>query len=242
MSKPDILTIDIETSPHDAWSFRVWGTNILPFHIKTPTKMLSYAYKINEGKTVYRMHEDDDFLSLLYDELSNADAVVTYNGDKFDLKHINREFIEAGYTPLRPIPSIDLLKTVKKRFDFPHNKLDYVARVLLDEKKLDTGGFDLWPAFMAGEPAALARMKRYNKKDTVLTWKLYKFLRPWIINHPFLGADKTIDDADMVYECPVCSHKNRQVPDIQRRTRCFAIRQVRCDDCGHWFDGKRTKL
>jgi uncharacterized protein YprB with RNaseH-like and TPR domain len=240
-----ILTLDIETSPIEAYAWNVWQQNIAAGQIKEPTYMLSYALKVNNGKTVYRSFRDSDFLDVLYAHMTVADAIVTYNGDKFDLLHINREFIEAGYPPLRPVPSIDLLKVVKKNFKFPHNRLDYVCSVLLGEKKLETGGFDLWPEFIKGEPKALRTMERYNKRDTSLTWRLYKFLRPWIRNHPYVGkADTCIADADMVYECPVCGSIASQREQQQRRTRCFAIRQVRCEseDCGHWFDGKRKKI
>ena len=61
--KARILTLDIETSPHDAWSFNVWKTNILPMHIKEPTKMLTWAAKFHgEKKIYYRSFRDDDFL------------------------------------------------------------------------------------------------------------------------------------------------------------------------------------
>ncbi len=236
-----IITLDIETAPAQSYHWRFWNENIGIGQNIRPTYMLSYVLKVNNGKCVYRKHDDPDFLTVLYDTLEQADAIVTYNGDKFDMPHVHRELVEAGYTPLRPVPSIDLIKTVKKRFKFASNRLDYVCSVLLGERKLDTGGFDLWPAFMNGDPKALKLMRRYNIKDVNLTWKLYKYLRPWIINHPYLGGFAEIGDDEIHYECPVCNF--HQFPDNhQRRTRCFAIRQIRCDDCGHWYDGKRKKL
>lgn len=239
-----VLTLDIETSPHEGYAFQVWQANIMPSQIINPTYILSFAAKWKgdaQRNVVYKTCFDGDMHDKLHSLMNEADLIVGYNSDKFDLRQINREFVERGFFPTRPIPSVDVLKVVKKHFAFPHNRLDYVAQRILGETKLETGGFELWPAFMRQEPAALKLMKRYNTKDTVLTEKLYLKLLPWITNHPYMGGGNVvIDDADVVYECPACggTHHHRD----QRRTRCFAIRSNQCQSCGTWFDGKRKKL
>lgn len=242
-----ILTLDIETSPHEAYSFEVWQTNILPYHIIAPTAMLTWAAKWIDDPvkaTIYRTFRDEDFHETLYEALNEADLVIGYNHDKFDLRHINREFVEAGYAPPRPFATVDMLKVVKQRFNFPHNKLSYVASVILGETKLETGGFDLWPSFMEGDQNALKIMRRYNIKDTVLTEKLYKHLRPWVRNHPYIasaGEVIEIPDRTQAYHCPACG-SNKVDRERPRFTRCFAIRQLHCQKCEHWFDGRRMKL
>lgn len=240
-----ILTIDIETSPHNAYAFQVWQANIAAGQIIEPTYMLSWAAKFlgePQSKTVYRAHFDDDCLSLLHEMLMEADMIVSYNGDKFDMRHINREFVEAGLPRTRPLPSVDMLKVVKKMFAFPHNRLDYVARVVLGERKLETGGFDLWPAFMNGEPKALATMKKYNIHDVVITEKLYKKLRGWIPNHPYaIDLDVVFNDDASDYQCETCGSKKVTLHK-PRRTRCYAIRTLQCDSCGAWRDGIRKKV
>jgi DNA polymerase elongation subunit (family B)/DNA-directed RNA polymerase subunit RPC12/RpoP len=238
-----ILTLDIETSPNEAYTFGMWNVNIGHKMLMEPTYMLSFAAKfLGEKEMFFKTCYDEDMHDVLYDLLADADAVVTYNGDKFDMKHINREFIERGYGPPRPLASIDLIKTVRGRFNFPSNRLDYVCSVLLGENKLETGGFDLWPAFMKGDEKAIKTMRRYNIKDVRLTERLYKYLIPWIKNHPHVGRIATeIDDADTVYQCPSCGspYTTKARP---RRTKCYAVRVVNCNSCGSWFDGKRTKL
>lgn len=238
----NILTVDIETSPNKAWSFGVWQTNIAPGQLIDPTYMLSFAAKwVGDKKVVYRSCHEENMLETLHVMMSRADMIVTYNGDSFDLKHINREFALAGLTRVRPSHSMDLFKIVKATFKLPSNKLDYVCSYFLGERKLDTGGFDLWPAFMEQEPAALRLMQRYNKRDVVLTEKLYMFLRPWIKNHPYGGETPEIPDLTSDYTCPACgSHKVEL--DRPRRTRCYAVRVVHCNDCGNWFDGRRKKI
>lgn len=242
MKFPKILTLDIETNQHRG---RFWGTfkqNIDPMRIDSPTRTLTWSAKWLGGAAV-AMHEDDpQFLERLYDMLDKADAVITYNGDGFDLPHLRREFIRAGYPPLRPIVSIDLYRIVKKLFKLPSYRLDYVAYWLFDERKLETGGIGLWDGVEAGEEKAIRKMLRYNIKDVRLTERVYKHIKPWMTNHPhLLNKDVFIDDAHVDYACASCGskHVSRERP---RRTRCYAIRLVRCTNCGHWQDGKRTKL
>ncbi|NIV35232.1 MAG: hypothetical protein GWN58_38990, partial [Anaerolineae bacterium] len=40
--------------------------------------------------------------------LDEADAVVHYNGKKFDIPTLNREFVKYGFTPPSPYKQIDL--------------------------------------------------------------------------------------------------------------------------------------
>jgi hypothetical protein len=239
-----ILTIDIETSPINSYVWSLFGSNFIPLdRIIAPTRMICYAAKFLGEKEVYfGDFRDPNFLKDLYVLLDNADAVCTYNGEAFDMKHINREFAEAGFGPPRPLASIDLFKTVKQNFKFPSNKLDYVAGVLLGVHKTETGGFGLWPAYMKGEVKARKTMERYNRQDIRITERLYKFLRPWVKNHPHVGeVPEWTCFGKETFECPVCAHK--KVNDMGvRRTRCFAIRQCRCAKCGHWYEGKRKKI
>ena len=204
-----ILTLDIETSPMDCYAWSAWQQNILPNQIKTPTEMLTWAaHWLGEpkGKVIYRMIDDQDFLTKLHELLDEADMTVGYNHGKFDHRHINREFVIHGLPPTRPVPMVDMLKVVKKQFLFPHNRLDYVASQVLGERKLETGGFDLWPEFLHGSPKAKRTMRKYNIQDTMLTERLYKKLRPWVPNHPHVGDfDVRLSDRATDYSCEVFS-------------------------------------
>lgn len=239
-----IFTFDIETSPHEGYHWGVWQQNIAPGQIIVPTGMMTWAGKwLGEREITYRTWDDADFHELLKEKLEAADLIVGYNHDKFDLRHVNREFLERGISPPRPCATVDLLKIVKQRFNFPHNRLDYVASRILGETKLETGGFDLWPAFIRGESKARKIMGKYNRQDVRLTEKLYVRLRPWITNHPHCGpvGMHTVADDGIAYECPAC--QSTQIYCARpRRTRCYAIRVLKCLDCGVWFDGKRKKL
>lgn len=238
-----ILTLDIETTPNEGYFWRAFKTNIASNHLNVPAEMLSYAAKWLGHKHVVVRRQDEGryFLETLWELINQADAVVTYNGDGFDLKHINREFARNGFPPARPVASIDLYKTVKTQFSLPYNSLDYACEYFLGKRKLDTGGFELWRGVMEGNEAAWKKMLRYNKRDTQLTEELYIFLRPWIRQHPFVSETPELPDLASDYCCPACASKKVEL-HRPRRTRCFAIRQVRCMTCGNWFDGKRKKI
>src|SRR5690606_41747736 len=89
--------------------------------------------------------------------LSAADAVIHFNGQRFDIPHLNREFVEAGLTPPSPYSQIDLLKVVKKNFRFPSNKLDYVTKKLGLDHKVQNGGHQLSVKGMADQIGGATR-------------------------------------------------------------------------------------
>jgi hypothetical protein len=193
-TQPQVLVVDIETSPILA---RVWGTfdvTINPDMIVEPSRMLCFAANWYPAKRVDVYCEWDDdghrgMVAALWELLDRADIVVGYNSDKFDLKHINREFILAGLTAPSPYQTIDLIKTVRGRFKFPSNRLGQIGQSLDIGAKLDTGGWKLWQAVLDGDDKARAKFARYCKTDVVLTSTLLATLANggWIKGLPHAG-------------------------------------------------------
>lgn len=167
--------------------------------------------------------------------INEADVVVHYNGSKFDLPHLNREFLLAGLPPPAPVQEIDLLKVVKKKFRFTSNKLDHVAQQLGIGSKVSHEGHELWVKCMEGDPEAWERMELYNRGDVILTEDLYKRLLPWIENHPHIGL--YADDEEC---CPNCGGH-----DLEKRGFSFTgvskFQRFRCKQCGRWSrSGRRV--
>jgi hypothetical protein len=194
VTKPNVLVIDIETSPHLAWTFSTWDTNISPDMIVEPSRVLCFAASWYPAKRVdvYCEWDDDGHRGMvreLWDLLDRADIVVGYNSDGFDLKHINREFILAGLTPPSPYQTIDLIKTVRQRFKFPSNRLGQIGQSLDIGAKLDTGGWKLWQAVLDGDEKARKKFARYCKGDVALTSDLLATLANsgWIKGLPHAG-------------------------------------------------------
>lgn len=164
----------------------------------------------------------------IYDLLNEADAVIHYNGTKFDIPTLNKEFLLYGMTPPAPYKQIDLLRVAKNQFRFPSNKLDYVAQALGLGKKTKHIGHELWIKCMAKDKEAWATMEEYNRNDVVLLEKVYDKLKPWIKHHVNHG----------VYESGVCC-TNCGSLNYKRSgwayTQANKYQRYFCKDCGSWF-------
>lgn len=164
--------------------------------------------------------------------MSDADALVTYNGNFFDLPKLDGAFVENGLGPVPPIASIDLFQTVKK-LGYQCNKLAFIGPYLKIGEKVKHEGFSLWRSCLEGDRKAWERMKKYNIQDVELLDGLYMKLRPFIRNHPYLSATTG--------KCPACQSDNAESRG-HRRTKTLVIQRLRCYDCGVWYDGNRVRL
>jgi DNA polymerase elongation subunit (family B) len=228
-----VLILDIETSPIDAYTWGIWQQNVGLSQIKAPTRMLSWAAKWEADDEVTfaseRTHTHRNMVLDIYDLVNEADAIVHYNGTAFDMKHLNREFIEQGLAPPLKYKNIDLLRVVKSQFKFPSNKLDYVAGVLLGEHKLDTGGFGLWVRVLEGDTEAWMQMEEYNCEDVRLTERLYHRVQGWIPAHP--NRALWIEDQDDPH-CPNCGSGSVVLKGVERPARVNSYHRYKCNDCG----------
>ena len=168
-----------------------------------------------------------------HEMMSEAEIVITYNGDKFDLKKLEGEFLLAKLPPPPPITSVDVLKQVRK-FGFFMNRLGFIAPFLGLGKKLEHEGMGLWIKVIDGDPKAQARMAKYCKQDVILLEKLYVRIKPYIRNHPHTGKTKG-------QACGSCGSEKLQSRGV-RRTKFFEIQRIHCQSCGSWSDGKRKKV
>jgi len=232
------LTLDIETSPNlaDVWS--LWNVNVGLSQLRQTGKVIAFAAKWHGSKRV-EFYSDfhnghADMVSAAHDLLNSTDVVIHYNGTKFDLPHLRREFLLADLAPHKPVAEVDLLNVVRRKFRFVSNKLDHVTRELGLAGKVAHSGHDLWVRCMANDPSAWALMKRYNVGDVKLTEELYDRLLPWIHNHPSAGLYTYLDPMTCVL--PGCGGK------LQRRgrrvTALSIYQQFQCTSCGAWSRGK----
>jgi len=235
MTEPRILYFDLEWKPATAYVWRMWDENVGPDQLIDAGGLLCFsAIWGDTGELIFASEwEDghDEMVKILYDLICEADALVTYNGDKYDIPKANGEFLLAGLAPPPPPTSIDLVKTVKK-MGFVMNRLAFIGPFLKIGAKVKHEGFPLWTAVMDGDEKAQNRMKRYCIQDTKLLLTLYKKIKPYIRNHPFIGDRGA---------CGACKshvlHKRGY-----RRTKNFRIERLQCQTCGSWQDGKREKL
>lgn len=233
-----VLLLDIETKPTKVYVWRAYGEqHISPEQVVDNGGIICVGAKWLGEKETHLFsdweHGHETMLMLVHEMMSYADAIVTYNGDKFDLPILRGEFILTGLKDIPPSTSIDCIKTVRK-FGFFMNKLQYISQRFKIGEKIKHEGFALWTAVMSGDKAAEKRMAKYCVQDVRLLEKLYLFIRPYIRNHPHMGKVGAA-------ECGACGSKHVHSRGT-RRTRAFKIQRLQCQDCGSWQDGTRKKV
>lgn len=233
---PKVLFIDIEWAPAVAYVWKMWDENISPEQLIDNGGMLCFcAHFDGEPEWQFYSRWKDGQVGMAKAAkrlLEAADAVVTYNGDKYDLPKIQGEILLAGLTPPPPPTSIDVLKAVKK-FGFVMNRLAFIGPLLGAGKKVAHHGFGLWKDVLAGDAAAQATMRRYCIQDVKVLKTVYHRIRPFITKHPHMGESKR--------ECGNCQSNKVQSRGF-RRTKTYQIQRVQCVACGAWQDGTRTKV
>lgn len=236
-----ILFLDIETSPNTAHVWSLWKTTVSINQIMEPGEMLCWAARWHGSRTTAFASKHADgkqaMLERIHALLDEADVVVHYNGKRFDMPTLNKEFVLAGMRPPSPYKQIDLLDTVKSTFRFASNKLDYVAQQLGLGKKQSHEGHTLWVKCMAGDATAWRTMERYNKQDVLLLIKLYERLLPWIANHPNRAL---YDPAQAEVSCPNCGGTHLQKRG-KSTTAAGTWQRYQCVGCGAWAKGEKLE-
>lgn len=159
------LIIDIETRPTLAYVWRPYKENVSVDQVVDPGGVMSFAakwYGEPNSKTVFYSDFHDGHDAMLWkahDLLDEADIVMHFNGRKFDIPHLQREFMENAMLPPAPYKQVDLLEVVKKQARFFMNRLAHVAPQLGLKGKVEHEGFPLWLKCMDGDAAAWKRMK-----------------------------------------------------------------------------------
>ena len=129
-----ILLLDIECAPNLATVWGIWQQNVALNQLLESSYTLCYAAKwYGESKIMFDSIYKTDrktMLKSIHALMEEADVIVHYNGLRFDIPMLNKEFLEAGMHPPSPVKHIDLLRVVKSNFRFVSNKLDYVSQRL----------------------------------------------------------------------------------------------------------------
>lgn len=228
--QPRILTIDIETSPNLVYAWGLWDQNIGVSQLVEPSRVLCVAAKWYGDQRVLFFDERGgrgEMAGAVWDLLDQADIVVGYNHEQFDLPHLHREFILAGLLPPSPAQQIDLLRVNRRRFKWVSNRLGYVADSLGIGEKLETGGQSLWSAVLAGDEKAWAKFRRYNIQDVRLTEQLFDVLAPWI-KLPHRGQW-----TGRMSCCYSCGSADLLVVGVVYG-RAVAYPKAQCAGCGAW--------
>lgn len=236
-TKPKILLLDIETAPNIAY---VWGANkqyVNPEWISANGYVLCWTAKwLGEKEVTFkRLHKGKpiSLLEPIHRLLSEAHIVVHYNGKRFDIPTLNKEFLLRKMSPPAPFKQVDCLQTMWNTFFFPSNKLDYITKTLGIGEKMRHAGPQLWIDCMADKEEAWKKMEAYNRHDVTLLEKLYIRLLPWIRSHPNVAA--IVGTAS----CPTCGSEDF-MRDGSHLAQVLKYERYQCGSCGSWFRDTKT--
>ena len=84
-----------------------------------------------------------------------------------------------------------------------------------------------------GDKEALDKLIVYNRNDVIILEKLYLRTRRYYKNPPMLGDREEIS-------CPTCASKKYQRRGIAVTRQGKKLRRYQCQNCGHWFRGKKA--
>ena len=226
-----LLVIDIETAPHLGWFWGLFKQNIGINQIEKPGRVLCFAARWHgEDETMfYSEHQRggaERMVRAAHRLMLEADGIVGWNSQRFDCRWLNKEFKQAELRRPAGYKHVDLMRSVKKYQYQPSYKLDYNARFLGLDGKVQTGGFDLWRDCMAGDRDAWKLMEEYNRHDTNLTDEVLTDMRQggWVHGLPNLS----VYGGDV---CPDCGSAHLKA-DGYYETRTRLYQQWVCLDCG----------
>lgn len=248
-----VLTIDIETSPHLAYTFSTRQAYITPIQVVEPTRMLSFAAKWEDSSRVLFSSEFDfngeypyiqevrdlrhfEMVQDAFYLLDEADVVVGYNSDHFDLRHLRREFRLAGLGQPSPFASVDLYKVIKREEEWMSHKLAYITQRYHLTGKMENDGWPLWIGCLAGDPKMWRQMRRYNKRDVVTTEELFHAIPdlPSMLPALALYDDEPLEEG----MCPVCRAPGQSRGYAYTKTRRYP--RYYCTTDMKWFRGSKS--
>ena len=243
-----ILHLDIETAPNDVHVWGLFRQNVSIKQVLASGYTLCWAAKWDDKRPTYfnsiKKTSRRQMVEHVHELIDEADAIVHYNGTRFDMPTLNWEFLKLGLAPPSPYDNIDLYLACRRKFKAASLKLDFVVNELGLGGKTNHKGHQLWIDCMrlkgvseADYLKAWRVMERYNKQDVVLTERLYHELLPWITTHP--NRNVFNNNGDMV--CVTCGSTHLQKRGT-RKKRAGMYQQYQCQSCSRWMTGTRNIL
>ena len=242
---PRILFFDIETTPMISYTWGRWKQNVSLDQTIQESYMLCWSASWLSDNTVFGdcltpeeaiKGDDTRIVESLWYYVNEADILVAYNGDAFDVKKINGMFFLKGLNPPSPFKVVDPCKVARSKFNFSSNKMDALANYLGIPTKMNTD-FNLWKQCMNGNKESLDYMFDYNKKDVAILKEIYIKMLPYINNHPNV--------ANYIGETMACTHcgeteKYEKLDGYYYYTNTNKYQLYRCLTCGSLFRDRKA--
>lgn len=254
MADPRIVLFDLETIPDLQQALENWCdlSAFTPRHrpgmSASVSSICSFGYRIfGEKKSIginawdfsswrRNVNDDSELCASALSVIENADALVTFNGKRFDEKFFLARLAINGLTIPRKIVHIDLCQVVSQNMFLLNNRLKTVAKYLIGDSKLEHDGWPLWVKVHGGverkrDVDAEKLMSKYNLKDVDLMVPLFKLFRPRLTQIPNYNLFSVAQGAKPV--CPFCGSTRMQGRGgYYGKTKVY--RKYWCRDCGGW--------
>ena len=172
------------------------------------------------------VNDDLEVVKRAREILQDADAIVTHNGRRFDLKFLQTRLLYHGLDPLPKIPHIDTCSIAKSHLLLFNNKMNTLAKFMTSEEKLENGGWELWVKVLNKDKEACKLMEEYCMQDVRTLNAVFKRLRPLISNLPNYNVFNPLDKP----VCPQCGSTRLQKNGKAVRGLKIAQRHI-CTDC-----------
>lgn len=244
--KDNILFYDIETSLSVSYHWNQWGENLSNKQKIHESHLLSHAWAWGNGEiegTVLSPEEaknrDPERLVLeAWALLDNCDVLVAHNGKKYDVRKVNAYFLQYGLPPPSPYKVVDTLRIAKSKFALPFNSLDYLAKFLGVEQKIETSGIDLWIKCSQGDNEALRTLLEYNVGDIKTLRDVYEKLIAW--DNQAANMAVYNDDSDAL--CPHCGSDDiKSLEGKFAHTMNRKYHLYRCGNCSATLRGNTSE-
>ena len=247
-----LLTLDIENMANLLWSWqnKNYQSGWRAIAVEQPWYPLGVGLKWYGKKGYYlgledyrgykpliKRYKDGSFkitppnlrpmLQDVWNHLDEADVVIGWNSDSFDIKKLNDYFLREGFPPYSPIISVDVMKKKKQVAASDSNKLDDTGEQWNTGRKLEHEGWPLWMACAEGDKKALKKMADYCIQDIKLTEDNYDYMLPWMKTHPAMNVYEGRPEA-----CPKCGADGTMIKGASYRTTSSNMYQYyRCKNC-----------
>jgi len=249
--KPKIVFWDIETSGIIATTWNLYPESIAHQNMLQDWFIVCVAWKEQGKKKVhtvsvlddperFKKNNADDYfvIKTLRDMLEDVDILIHHNGNSFDLKAFTARLIFHKLPPLPKFLTIDTLREVKKVAKFTSHRLDFLGQVLCGEGKMQTPP-GTWLKAMKGDRSAIKLMLDYNKVDVIVLEKVYDAIRPYIKNHPHIGA---LNGEDKNHSCKACGSTELKKNGTRLTAAGIKRQEWQCTSCGSYSSYPILKL
>jgi hypothetical protein len=242
-----VLIYDIETTYFLARTWRI-GHKLTLNHdqiyenfLGGRSKIICVAYKWAHEKAINLIHSGVNFeneadLIKQFDEIvETADVVLAHNGDHFDMKHFNTARLIHRLPPVMWPTSEDTLKVLRRNFNLPSNRLDYVAKKLTGKGK-DSMSYNDWIQIVEHQcMKSRLKMFKYCKRDVQALDDVAKIVMPYV--------STTVSRAYAKKQPGECSNPVCTTPHIRKsgvmQTLRGRFQKYHCTSCGHNHTGER---